>query len=142
MSHGRWRSGRSEEARIAYIACVGDNDLEQCDAVFEYAGADGRSYAPLEGHPEAMQSLLWLALREGREGAWARLLDNRSLPAAEALSVISGLEPEQLAERWRDHLLDALPLSHSYVGTSGLLAGVWILVFAGFAIGSTRWRFA
>lgn len=135
------RQPAGEAERAAFRSCW-QGDLRQCDTAFEHLEEQGRLRAPLQSHGESQMSLLWIALQEGGEGAWGRLLANQHLPASEALAAVSGLPPEELAGKWRQHMLESRPDPHSDVGSSGLLATFWILAFAGLAMRSTRWRFA
>lgn len=137
----RYISSSGEAGRASWRACVVEGQLAECDAAFEFAERRGNMYAPLERFREANISLLWLALEEGGEAAWGRLLDSQQLGAAEALSAASGLSHDQLAERWRDLIIANRPSAHADIAGSGLLAGLWILIFAGLAMRSTRWRF-
>lgn len=132
---------RGETGRASLRACVWERQLDECDAAFEREEQRGRVYAPLQRFHEANISLLWLALEEGGEGSWGRLIDNHHLSAAEALSAASGLSHDELTERWRDFIIVNRPRSHADIAGSGLLAGLWILIFAGLAMRSTRCRF-
>lgn len=121
--------------RDEYRDCVDVALLEACNALLRhYPG----SWAPLPGSVRA--SLLGLALDRGGQGAWERLLQDRSMDAEEALALASGLSAIDLVELWRTTVLENRPQPHGRLGLGSMLATGWMLFFAALAMRSTRWR--
>ncbi len=90
--------------------------------------------------PDARQSLVWFALERGGAGAWARLLAHPDATPEQALANVSGLNVDRLCGAWRRWVLRQRPDVSAGLGGGMVMAGFWILLFAGLAARSTRWR--
>jgi hypothetical protein len=121
------------------VACLERNETAACDAAL--ARIDGLEVMlPLT--PPITASVLWYAVEAGGEGAWRRAIEDPAATPADVLERASGLDSEAVIAGWREFMLDHRPAVHAGLGRSALTALFWTLIFAGFAMRSTRWRFA
>lgn len=128
-------------------ACVHGGDIGECDRLLRPPAALSRGvslhggfWAPLQGAERA--SLVSFALDRGGAGAWARLVEEPAMPAAEALEQASRLDLDTLVAEWRAWVIEGRPDVYLGLLPRSGMALVWTLVFAGFAMRSTRWRIA
>lgn len=121
------------------VACLDRDETAACDAAL--ARMDRLDGAVLTT-PALPVSVLWYAVEVGGEGAWRRAIEDPAATPADVLERASGLDAEAVIAGWRAFMLDHRPAVHAGLGRSALTALFWILIFAGFAMRSTRWRFA
>lgn len=134
----RWPRGSSAPDPRG-LACAERDSLEDCDATL----ADRfHSLGPLAptARGDLRANLVWLALRAGGEGAWARLTSDPNASAGDALRAASGLDSPELASLWREELVRHRPTPLGVLDPSLFLALLWIGLFATLAARSTRWR--
>lgn len=105
------------------------------DGSVEALGPPGTSAAP-------RWTLMWHAVSVGGEGAWERLRERADAPPAELLTHVSGLSPEELAAHWAGELEGRRPRLSADLAGDRWIALIWILVFTGLTLRSTRWRLA
>ena len=127
--------GTLPDARSTWLACVRQGSTPACDAYL----ARWPLPRPI-ADPAGRRAMLWIALRAGGTGAWARLRADTSATTGEALSNASGLTSQELATRWRAWLIDGAPRSRAVLDPNLLIYLMWIVVLAAFATRSTRWR--
>ena len=100
--------------------------------------AEGEGSLP----PEAPTLVLMEAVRQGGAGAWARLLERRDAPPAEALAHAAAVGAPAVAAAWRDRLLEQRPEIHAGLAGQAARALLWVLALTALAMRSTRWRIA
>jgi len=120
-------------------ACLDEADDRACLALLRERLSVPLAAAPLDGL--ARQDLLTFALELAGPDAHERLsrVATNAAPA-EALGVLSGLDIETLAARWRDRVLAARPRPRTEAIPLSAAAGLWILILGAAARRSTRWR--
>jgi len=131
-------TARVDRLDPAAVSCLDRDDIGACDTVL--ARIDW-----VEGVPtatEVLVSALWHAVGVGGEGAWERAIQDPGASPHEVLERASGLSTDSLVTDWRSVLLERRPAVHAGLGKSALVALFWILILAGFAMRSTRWRLA
>jgi hypothetical protein len=124
----------------AALACAETGDQAACDALLMSAYG-WRGIEP-RGDASARWTLLWEAVRLGGDGAWARALARAEAEPGEVLTYASGLESHALATAWHESVMAAQPPLYADLGRTRWGVLFWTLVFAAFAMRSTRWRFA
>lgn len=84
----------------------------------------------------ARTSLLWHALEQGGEGAYARFwtATDEGVFVPEALGAAARVTPNELATSWGRRLNDARPVGPHNLGLAGLSSLLWFLSFAGIAV--------
>jgi len=117
--------------------CRSSGSVAHCDA-FLTTRLDAWARAPMPF--EARSSLLWLALEHGGAGAYDRLRAHATDTPAVALEAASGTEVGALLEEWLAWVRTQRPDVAGQASHSRWLALTWILLFAGLATRSTRWR--
>jgi len=127
----------SPQARLA-DECA--RSQEACDELLAESaqGSHIEYFSPLSRHARA--SLLWFALERGGPGAWERLLAHPETSPEEALRDVSGMGLTPLVEAWRAWVVGFRPARRASVSAGVLSALFWVLVLAGLAMRSTRWR--
>lgn len=134
---GKWRRwGNTREIQARVDRCIWESDLAACDEVL--AENTERRIDPLEDG--ARNLMVALALEAGGPGSWARLLEDPDMTPAEALRYASGLETEELAQRWIDVISAARPEVHAGLGSLQFFTALWIGVLTFLTMRSTRWR--
>lgn len=86
------------------------------------------------------QSLVWVGLQLGGEGAFDRLVADPDATASEAILAASGASREELITSWHDWVMSSQPHVYAGLATRRRLAFFWFLVFGLLALRSTRWR--
>jgi hypothetical protein len=117
--------------------CLEVAEYTTCDALLR---ASAKTWAPLSSGARA--SLLGFAIDRGGEGAWRRLSERGDASVEEALAFTSGIALESLIAEWRQWIVEGRPDPYGGLLGSSALTGLWILLFAGLAMRSTRWRLA
>ena len=133
----RWNAPADRQSADV-IACIERADVASCDAVLARLWSEARFVTP----SEVLVSALWHAVSVGGEGAWQRAIEEPNSSPPEVLARASGLGSEQLVAEWRTFLVGHRPSVYASLGRSALVASFWILILAGFAMRSTRWRLA
>lgn len=127
---------REREARLEIQACE-DGAYMSCEELLRQF-RDPASLMPLS--PESRAVMLWVALRMGGEGAWDRLLEDRSATPAEAILYASGSSAAELEAEWRALALESRPQVNAGLSTTKWMVLFWSIIFAALAMRSTRWR--
>ena len=135
------RANGSADSRVdrdgpLHRGCVEENDVRACDALL--AELEWVVWLPVSDRIRA--HVLWYAVRAGGEGAWRRALERREAPMPEVLTHVSGLPVDELVADWRADLIGHRPDVHAGLGGKGTRVLLWVLIFAAFAMRSTRWR--
>lgn len=125
----------SRQAAAIRHRCVDRGDQAACDDIF---ANDRRDWAPLGR--DVRQSLVTYALEVGPPGSWERLVEDPGMTAIEALEHASGQSIDALLAGWRERLVASRPGSFQPLIPSSGRALAWTLLFAAFALRSTRWR--
>ena len=131
----RWRPPTLRAGPPDYRRCIGASDVEACDRLLKGYSA---SLSPLPGSVRG--SLLWVALRRGGEGAWARLVEAPTRSPEDAVAHAAGVALPELVAEWRAWMIEQRPASHAGLGLQGLIGLLWLALFATLASRSTRWR--
>ena len=116
-------------------ACVEGGVVEACDQMLADSWQD---WAPLPG--SVRESVLAFAIRQGGEGVWDRLLESPDMTPDEALEYAAAMPLEDLLSGWRTELIANRPNTFDNLAPKSGLTFLWVLVFSGFAMRSTRWR--
>jgi hypothetical protein len=120
------------------VSCLDRDDIAACDAVLARIDwVEGVATAT-----ELLVSALWHAVSVGGEGAWQRAIQDPGASPRAILERASRISADSLTADWRVVLLERRPAVHAGLGRSALVALFWILILAGFAMRSTRWRLA
>lgn len=84
----------------------------------------------------ARTSLLWHALEQGGEGAYARFwtATDEGVPVPQALAAAARMYPDELVAGWGHRLNEARPAGPHNLGLAGLSSLLWFLSFAGIAV--------
>jgi hypothetical protein len=130
--------GRVDRDGPPYRRCVEENDARACGPIL--AELDWVTNPPVSDRLRA--HLLWYAGRVGGEGAWERAVEGAEVPVPEALARIADRPVERLVADWRADVVTMRPDVHAGLGARGTRVLLWSLIFAAFAMGSTRWRLA
>ncbi len=130
-------AANSPQARLA-DECV--RSQEACDELLAESAEGSRVgyFSPLS--MQARASLLWFALQRGGPGAWGRILAHPEASPEEALSEASGMGVAPLVDAWRSWLVGFRPARKAGLAASILSVLFWVLLLAGLAMRSTRWR--
>lgn len=96
--------------------------------------------APVPLSFPARRTLAQEALRIGGRGAYARLLADTTCTIRECLGRVAGISPDSLMARWRRNVLAAESDNDAGLGSRRWTALLWVLLMAGLAMRSTRWR--
>lgn len=120
------------------VACLDGGQVDRCDAVLaRILWAEG---VPTD--EQVLVSAFWHAVEVGGEEAWARAIADPTSSPAEVMGRASGLAIDVVLADWRRALVEARPPVYAGLGRSALIASFWVLILAGFAMRSTRWRLA
>ncbi len=128
--------GRIDRNGPSYVRCVVDNDASACDALLE--GLEWVEWTPVSDRLRS--HLLWHAVALGGDGAWGRALERRGEPMPDVLAHVAQRPVEELLADWRADLFANHPDVHAGLGGRGTRVLFWTLIFAAFAMRSTRWR--
>ena len=120
-------------------ACLEEGAQATCDRVL-VANFGWSLVAPYGMAPSQRWTLFWHAIGTGGEDAWARALERSEADPAELLTHASGLAPDELEVGWRESLVTNRPLLYADLSAARWAVLLWVLIFAAFAMRSTRWR--
>lgn len=120
----------------AFRACARGNDT----ACVELLRSTPRENVPRPLTPGARQTVVDLALRLGGRAAYQRLTADASAPIAERLAVAAGVPVDSLVTLWRAETIAAYPRRADLPPWGWPVALGWVVVFAGCALRSSRWR--
>lgn len=115
--------------------CVEQGVIAVCDRILADTWQD---WAPLSG--SVRESVLAFAIRQGGDGVWERLLESPEMTPDEALEYAASMPLEELLRGWHVELLASRPNTFDNLAPKSGLTFLWVLVFSGFAMRSTRWR--
>ena len=124
-------------------ACVEEDSQAACDRILQANFGWPRilPYVRGVGLSAVEWTLFWHALQRGGEGAWGRTLERAETDdPGDLLTYVSGLSADELAASWQDAVVAHRPLLYADLATARWSVLLWILVFAAFAMRSTRWR--
>jgi hypothetical protein len=127
----------SRENQAQREECLEVADYALCDALLL---ASAKTWAPLSDGARA--SLLGFAIDRGGAGAWSRLNEQGDASIEDALAFTSGIALESLIAEWHQWIVEGRPDPYGRLAGKSALTGLWILLFAGLAMRSTRWRLA
>jgi hypothetical protein len=119
-------------------SCIDVNDAQACDALLARLG--WVHWVPVSDRLRA--HALWFAVRSGGDDAWRRALERADAPVPDVLEYVSGLPLADLLAAWRGELVENRPDARAGLDGRGLRVLLWSMVFAAFAMRSTRWRVA
>jgi hypothetical protein len=131
-------TARIDRLDPAVVTCLDRDDIAACDAVL--ATIDWAADVPTD--TELLVSALWHAVSVGGEGAWGRAIQDPSSSPRAILERASGLRVDSLVAHWRASLIERRPAVHAGLGRTAAVVLSWILILAGLAMRSTRWRLA
>jgi hypothetical protein len=126
------RRGRTSELD----ACIRLNRVESCASYLRWGHT-----VPLPLSASARAAFLRYALERGGQGSLARLL-NSNADVQSAIEAAARQPIEPLVASWRAEVQKAKPEMHAGVTRSRIAIVFWLLVCAGLAMRSTRWRLA
>lgn len=142
----QWYSADERQALIASAGQVAnrirlkrdrclDGDIAQCDELLE---TNFGNLVPLSG--SVRESLLEYAIEIGGAGAWERVIADPTMTPEKVIEHTAGQPLTDVVEGWQLRLIAARPVVFGSLVPKGALALFWSLVFAAFAMRSTRWR--
>jgi len=120
----------------AFRACARGNDT----ACVELLRSTPRENVPRPLTSGARHTVVDLALRLGGRAAYHRLTADSTAPIAERLAVAAGVPVDSLVTIWRAETLAAYPRRGDVPPWGWPVALGWVVVFAGCALRSSRWR--
>jgi len=134
-------AGWSDAQRSRFVGpswdrCVLARAYDVCDTLLTEFRSDS---SPLPG--SVRETLLAYAIERGGAGAWERLLGDPEAGVRAALVEASGMSITELLVGWQTRLVAHRPETFQDVMPAGALSLLWTLLFAAFAMRSTRWRF-
>ena len=86
------------------------------------------------------RSFARVVLRDGSDGASARLQSAGSLTLAAAFASAGRRDPDSLVASWRSHVLASRPSRATVLPSTALATLMWITAFGALALRSSRWR--
>jgi hypothetical protein len=113
--------------------CLAGSD-EACAAVLR------SGFVPQPLDHNVRKSVLQVALRQGGEGAYRRLVQGGGSHVAEHLETVAGLSLDALLRTWHEEIMEARPRPPAMRRAEVWAVLAWTLVFAAMGFGSTRWR--
>ncbi|MGH7568458.1 MAG: hypothetical protein ACREL9_05740 [Gemmatimonadales bacterium] len=120
----------------AFRACARGNDT----ACVELLRSTPREFVPRPLTPGVRQTVVDLALRLGGRDAYRRLIGDPTLSIAERLAAAARVPVDSLLTTWRAEILAAYPRRIDLPSWGWPVALGWVIVFAGCALWSSRWR--
>lgn len=143
--HDRWMQQswyrRDLQTQAGGLRCGEGASAGRYEACYAYLDEMGnRVPPPLTA--TARQTLAWVALERGGQGAWDRLTADPSRTPMEALEAASGLTADGLVSEWRDWIMEERPVVYAELPGTVAVAVAWFLIFGLLAMRSTRWRSA
>src|SRR6266550_781358 len=89
---------------------------------------------------EARRLLVYAALRRGGRGAYVRLLADSNGAISNRLASAAGVALDRLLSDWRTEIIAARPAAVTTPPWGAFIAFGWIVLLAGCALTSSRWR--